>query len=269
MAKKLVIAGGNGYLGAVLTSYFSKEGWEVFILSRKGAEKNDTARVVPWDGRTLGEWIHCLEGADLLINLCGRNVNCRYIRANREAILRSRLEPTQVLGEAIRQLENPPRLWLNASSATIYRHAEDGPQDERRGEIGRGFSVEVCRQWEACLMVQETPSTRKVALRIGIVFGGEKSILPRLVNLARLGLGGKQGSGLQRVSWIHESDLARAIEFIAQQDAPAAVYNLTAPQAVTNQELMGIVRKAYGVPFGLSSPQWLLELGAVLIRTET
>lgn len=174
-----------------------------------------------------------------------------------------------LLEKTIARLTDPPRLWINITSATIYRHAEDRPQDEATGEIGYGFSIDVCRQWEQTFFDTKTPQTRKIALRMGIVLGSKDGAFPRLLNLVKFGLGGKQGDGQQYVSWVHEQDAAKCTEWLMQQKELEGVINCTAPAAVKNADLMRLIRKAYGVPFGLPSPAWLLEIGAKLIGTET
>lgn len=268
--KKIVLAGGSGYLGQVLADYFKDKAKEIVIFSRReGDTKAGNVRTVRWDARNRGDWEKELEGADLLVNLCGKNVNCRYNEKNKAEIFRSRLVPTEILGAAIAGLNNPPKCWINIALATIYRHAEDRPQDEDDGEPGSGFSVDVCQAWEQRFWETETPETKKVILRTGLVLGRSDGVFPRLERLVVTGLGGYQGDGMQYVSWIHEQDFARAVEWICQNPAPSEVYNATAPEAVPNREFMTLIRKSYGVPFGLPTPQWLLELGAKLIGTET
>jgi uncharacterized protein len=266
--KKVVLAGGSGYLGGVLAGHFSAISAEVIILSRHTAPARENIRTVVWDGETTGGWTVCLEGADLLVNLCGKNVNCRYTARNKAEILRSREVPTRLLGEAIGGLEQPSRLWINSSSATIYRHAEDRPQDEVSGEIGHGFSIDVCRRWEETFFGTRVPRTRKVALRIGIVLGRADSAFPRLLTLARLGMGGRQGTGTQYVSWVHEQDVARCCEWLTEHPEIEGPVNLTAPNPLTNKDLMSVIREACGMPFGLPVPDFMLRLGAVLIGTE-
>lgn len=267
--KKIILAGGNGYLGTVLANYYREKAEQIIILSRnpKPADGNVITRV--WDGKTEGDWIKEMEGADLLVNLCGKNVNCRYTPANREAIIASRVLPTTLLGKVIAKLETPPALWINITSATIYRHAEDRPQDEESGEIGTGFSIDVCKQWEATFFNAHTPRTRKVALRMSIVMGAADGAFPRLLNLVKFGLGGKQGNGLQYVSWVHEQDAARATEWLLQHPELEGVFNCTAPTPIKNNAFMAIIRKAAHVPVGLPVPAWLLSIGAVVIGTET
>lgn len=269
MFDKVVLAGGSGYLGQVLTRYFSEKANEIVILSRKKAPALvANSQTVVWDAASRGHWEKALEGASLVVNLCGKNVNCRYTAENRDEIFRSRLEPTALLGEAIAATRNPPKCWINIASTTIYRHAEDRPQDEHTGDLGTGFSVDVCRFWEKTFWAAETPATSKAVLRVGLVLGREDGVFPRLKQLGISGLGGCQGTGRQMVSWIHEQDFARAVDWIYSGEK-AGVYNCTAPEAVSNRELMKILRNSLGVPFGLNSPQWLLEAGAWLIGTET
>ncbi|MGZ3757344.1 MAG: TIGR01777 family oxidoreductase [Mucilaginibacter sp.] len=266
---KIVMAGGNGYLGGVLANYYRQKSDEIIILSRKPKPADGNIRTLLWDGRTKGEWATALDGANMLINLCGKNVNCRYNEANKKAIIASRVIPTALLGEVIGELENQPKLWINITSATIYRHAEDRPQDEETGDIGSGFSVDVCKQWESSFFETNTPNTRKIALRMGIVLGMSDSAFPRLLNLVKFGLGGKQGDGQQYMSWIHEQDAARVTEWLLENEKIDGVINCTAPKPIKNTEFMAAIRHAYGTPIGLPAPAWLLALGAAIIGTET
>ncbi len=267
--KKIVLAGGNGYLGGVLAKHFSPITDEIIILSRQAQPKNGNIETVVWDGKTTGEWTKALKNADLLVNLCGKNVNCRYNTKNREEIIQSRLQPTALLGKVIQEMENSPKLWINVTSATIYRHAEDRYQDEINGEIGTGFSVEVCKAWESSFFESKTPHTRKIALRMGIVLGKEDGAFPRLLNLTKAGMGGKQGNGEQYVSWVHEQDVALSIEWLLEQEEISGIINCTAPEPVKNYMLMSEIRKTCGINFGLSTPAWLLAIGAKIIGTET
>jgi len=267
--KKIVLAGGNGYLGKVLANYYSDKACEVVILSRHEKETDHNIRTVVWDGKTWGKWATELVNADILINLCGKNVNCRYTEQNKAEIFASRLLPTELLGQVIHELIEPPKLWINVTSATIYRHAEDRPQDEETGEIGEGFSVDVCKAWETAFNKYTTPKTRKITLRMAMVLGPRDGVFPRLLNLVKLGMGGRQGNGRQYMSWVHELDVARCTEWFADHSGLEGIFNCTAPDPVKNAELMHIIRRAYGCPFGLPSPEWLLEAGAPLIGTET
>ncbi len=267
--KKIVLAGGNGYLGTVLANYYKNKADEIVILSRHEKQTEHNIRTVVWDGKTRGKWTAELVNADMLINLCGKNVNCRYTQKNKAAIFASRLVPTELLGEVIHDLFEPPKLWINITSATIYRHAEDHPQDEETGEIGSGFSVDVCKAWEAAFNKYTNPKTRKIALRMGIVLGRGDGVFPRLLNLVKLGMGGRQGNGQQYVSWIHEYDAARITEWLLDHPELKGTFNCTAPYAIKNDRLMHIIRKTYGCPLGLPAPHWMLTAGAVVIGTET
>jgi len=279
---RIVIPGGSGQIGGALARYFQERGHQVTVLTRGpfAAEW----QTVHWDGEHLGEWTETLEGADACINLAGRSINCRYTAKNREAILKSRVYSTRLLGRVIAGLAHPPRVWLNASAANIYRHATDRPMDEDTGEIGGGelvgprrhapekwdFPVRVALDWEAALFAAYTPGVRKVALRTSIVMGPERGgAFSVLVNLVRLSLGGTQGNGRQMVSWIHERDFARAVEFLIEREDLDGPVNMTAPMALPNREFMAELREAAGMPNGIPAPTPLLELGALLMRTET
>lgn len=266
---KVVIAGGNSYLGRTLAGFYAQRGAEVVLLVRRPGLPENNIRSVPWDGEHLGLWMQELNGADLLINMAGRSVNCRYTDKNKKEIFDSRTATTAVLGEAVRRCACPPAVWLNAASATIYRHAEDRAMDEYKGELGEGFSVDVCRLWEKTFFDQKTPGTRKVALRTAIVFGHRDGVYVRLKNLVRYGLGGSQGNGRQMVSWIHETDFARATRFIYKHPQIDGVVNVSAPNPLPNKTLMQKIRKALRMPVGLPSPEWLLKIGARVIGTET
>lgn len=270
----MVIAGGNGFLGRLLARYFREKGWEVSALVRDPAgdfERVKGVRYMGWDGGTLGDWVEVLEGAELVVNLAGRTVNCRYGRKHREEILRSRVESTRALGEAVAACGKPPRLWINSSTATIYRHAEDGPQDERTGEIGKGFSVEVAQAWERAFFQASVPgAVRKVALRTSMVVAREKgTVFDYLFTLSRWGLGGRMGSGRQRVSWVSGTDFCRVVAWCVENEGAEGIYNVVAPGVVTNAEWMAAFRRVAGRGWGLPATRWMLELGAFLLRTET
>ncbi|MFX3626015.1 MAG: TIGR01777 family oxidoreductase [bacterium] len=265
--KKIVIAAANGYLGKILAKYFTNKGFEVIGLCRKQTIL-ENAECVLWDGKSLGNWAKELEGATALINLAGKSVDCRYTDENKQLILSSRVESTKVLGEAVSNCINPPKVWLNSSSATIYRHAEDRNMDEDTGEIGGGFSVDVCKTWEHTFFGCNTPQIRKVAMRISFVLGNDGGAYPTLKKLVKLGLGGKMGQGTQYISWIHEKDFCKAVEFLIGNKVEGAV-NLSSPNPVQNRTFMGAMRKRYNIPFGMPQPKWLLEFGAKIIKTET
>ncbi len=266
--KKIVLAGGNGYLGTVLANFYKNLADEVIILARKQAKAIDNIRTVVWDGKTENGWTVQLAHADLLINLCGKNVNCRYTEKNKAEIISSRVVPTRLLGNVIHKMSDPPKLWINLASATIYRHAEDHPQDEATGQIGEGFSIQVCKAWESAFYESDTPHTRKVALRMGIALGISGSVMPRLLNLIKLGMGGKQGNGQQYIAWVHEHDAARSTQYLLEHPEMEGIYNCTAPYAEKNTNFMRVLRKAYGMPLGLPAPEWLLQIGALVIGTE-
>ena len=265
----IVLAGGSGYLGSVLANYYRLKARSIIILGRKRGPDRGNVRQVAWNGKDLGPWVKELEGSDLLVNLCGRSVNCRYNERNRREILESRVDSTNALGLALQLLDRPPAVWLNAASATIYREAMDRPQDEAHGETGTGFSVEVCRAWEAAFLQWQLPRTRKVVLRTGMVMGAQSEVIEKLSGLARCGLGGRQGSGDQYVSWLHEEDFARITEWAFHQAVDGSILNCSAPGPLRNRDLMQMIRRQVGVPFGLPVPELLLKIGAVLIGTET
>lgn len=265
--KKVVIAGGSGFLGRELAHQWNNK--ELVILTRD-SRIVDNKRFVYWDGESLGEWKDCLEGADLLLNLSGKSVNCRYNEENKKAIIDSRVLSTKVLGEAIKACHTPPKVWMNSSSATIYRHALDKPMTESEGEIGEGFSVEVCKAWEKALEdVKGISTTRKVALRTSIVMGPEKGgVYEALKGLVLFGMGGRQGNGNQYVSWIHIEDYIKAIEFIYNHEELENEINICAPNPDLNTNVMAALRKSLGVWFKLDLASWMIKLDALLRGTE-
>lgn len=273
----IVIPGGSGHVGRILARHLQSRGHFVTILTR--GPYAAPWRTVHWDGRTTDQWADELEGADVCINLAGRSVNCRYTPENRHEIYDSRIVTTRLLGKVIAQLANPPRLWLNASTATIYRHAADRAMDEATGELGGNesavpetwnFSVHVARDWEAEFFAAATPQTRKVALRSAIIFSPEPGgAFAVLSNLVRMSLGGRQGNGRQFVSWIHEQDFARAIDFLIEHDEMEGPVNLAAPNPLPNRAFMAALREAWGIPNGLPALWPFVDLGAWLLRTES
>ena len=258
--KKIVIAGGNGFIGKYLKAKFEEASYKVAIISRQKGFVNWADE----DGI-----INALNNSGILINLAGKSVNCRYNEKNKEEILTSRTETTRILGEAINKCSNPPNLWINAGTATIYRHAEDRPMTESNGEIGKGFSVEVAKAWEKTFFEFNFENTRQAFLRIAIVLGKDEGVMKPLQNLVRLGLGGKQGHGNQMFSWIHIEDLYRIILFINEHKKLNGIFNCSAPDPITNKSLMQKIRYFMKVKIGLPSPKWLLEVGATFIKTET
>jgi uncharacterized protein (TIGR01777 family) len=266
---KVVIAGGSGYLGQVLARHFTRFARPVVILTRRPQEPNAFARFVQWDGQTIGPWTRELENADAVINLSGRSVNCRYNEQNRKEIYESRLHSTRILGQAIIVCANPPRVWLNASSATIYKHSIDQPMDEHSGEIGEGFSVDVCQQWEKMMFDFPLKFTRQVALRTTIVFGPGGAAFQTFQRLVKLGLGGKMGPGTQYMSWIHEDDFARAVDWVIEHETLKGPVNLASPNPLPNREFMRVFRKVCRRPIGLPAATWMLGIGTRLLGTET
>ncbi|MDB4292344.1 TIGR01777 family oxidoreductase [Maribacter sp.] len=267
--KKLVIAGGTGFLGNACIDYFKSSFDVLFILTRGNERAFDNVHFVHWDAKTIGSWSNHINNCDVLINMTGRSVDCRYTDKNKKIILNSRTDSTSVLGEAISRAKKPPKLWLNSSTATIYRHSLATQMNEDKGEIGNGFSVSVAKAWEHSFFSAPTPSTRKVALRTSIVLGKNGGALRPIKNLAKIGFGGKQGKGNQKFSWIHITDFLCAIAFIIETKTLEGPINIVAPKPVTNAELMALVRKAVGIPFGFPLPKTLLELGSRIIQTET
>jgi hypothetical protein len=260
MQQKIVIAGGTGFVGKYLNEKFKSLGYYVVIISRLQNHVN-------WSDIT--GITAALENASMLINLAGKSVDCRYNEKNKNEIYNSRIDTTRILGEALLNCKNPPMLWINSSTATIYRHAEDRPMTEIDGEIGSGFSVNVATNWEKTFFSFSLPQTRQVALRMAIVLGKNGGVIKPLKNLVRFGLGGKQGNGNQMFSWIHIEDLLNVILFVQQHHEISGVLNTSAPNPVNNKTLMQLMRKYAGVPVGLPTPTWLLKMGAVLIKTET
>lgn len=272
---RLVLAGGSGFLGQVLGRYFHDAGWEIVILTRHPKPSNNGFRQVLWDGERLGPWQNELNGAYGVVNLSGVSVNCRYTAKNRRLIMDSRVRPTRVLARAIQNCPQPPAVWLNSSTATIYKHSFDCPMDEA-GEVGAtpeaadAFSVEVAKAWESACEEAVLPRTRQVVLRLAMVLGtGKNSVFPVLCRLVQFGLGGRMGSGRQYVSWIHELDFCRAIEWIVQHPELSGPVNLSSAQPLPNAEMMRQIRLAYGRVVGLPASRWMLEIGAFLLRTET
>lgn len=278
---RLVVAGASGFMGRAIRASYAAEGAEVRTIGRGAADAG-------WDDPAA--LLRVVDGADLLVNLAGKSVDCRYGPANRAEILRSRVATTSALGQAVAGAANPPPVWMNASTATIYRHAEDRPMTESTGELGEGFSVGVARAWEDAFFAPDLPHTRRVALRTAIVLGDGSALIP-LLRLARLGAGGahldgrwpstaprrragtyhafRARGGRQHFSWVHLDDVVGSVRFLADRADIDGVVNVTSPNPSDDVTLMRTLRRVLGVPFGIPLPRWALELGSAVIRTET
>ncbi|HEX2570937.1 MAG TPA: TIGR01777 family oxidoreductase [Polyangia bacterium] len=270
-----VILGGTGQIGTVLQHDLRRLGHRVIVVSRSG----EGADAVAWDGRTVGPWAQAIDGADVVVNLAGRTVNCRYTERNLREMMTSRVDSTRVVGEAIARAARPPRLWLQMSTATIYAHRFDAPNDEHTGVIGGQEpdapaywrrSIEIAQAWEAALDAAPTPQTRKVALRTAMVMSPDPGgVFDVLRNLARAGLGGAIGGGAQFVSWIHHADFCRAVEFVVEREDLGGAINFASPHPLPQREMMAALRQALHVPIGLPATKWMAAIGAFVLRTDT
>jgi uncharacterized protein (TIGR01777 family) len=274
---KIVILGGSGKVGTVLARAFQNAGHDVVVLSR--SPKIAPWRVVAWDSRTLAEWAKELDRADVVINLAGRSVDCRYTQSNRESIRNSRLDSTRIVGEAIGRASKPPRVWLQASTATIYAHRYDAANDEDTGVLGGSepdapdtwrFSIDVARSWERVLNEANTPSTRKVLMRSAMTMSPDHGgIFDVLLRLVRFGLGGRIGDGRQFVSWIHEQDFVSAVQWLIDHEELSGPVNLASPNPLPYSQFMASLRSAAGVSVGFPATKWMVEIGTFLLRTES
>ncbi|MER5428434.1 DUF1731 domain-containing protein [Streptomyces sp. NPDC002588] len=272
---KVVLPGGTGQVGNVLRRSLTAAGHDVVVLSRRPSGAHEVA----WDGRTPGDWAGELDGSDVVINLAGRSVSCRYTADNLKAMMDSRVESARVVGEAISAAVRPPKVWLQMSTATVYAHRFDAPNDEDTGIIGGSepdvpeywsYSVDIATAWERELEKADTPRTRKVALRSAMVMSPDRGgVFDVLSRLARLGLGGPVAGGAQYVSWIHDQDFVRAVEFLVARDDLAGPVNLAAPAPLPQRALMRALRSAWGVPVGLPATKWMAEIGALALRSDT
>ena len=266
---KIILARGTGFIGTHLADHFIAKGDEIVILSRSNKPGKDKLRFVQWDGKTLGAWKNEIDGADVVINLAGRSINTRYTEKNKKEVLESRINATHIIGEAIKQCKNPPKLWMNMSSATIYENSETEPQDEFSGKIGDDFSMNVCKAWEKTFYNEVVPDTRKIVARLSIVLGDDGGALKPFQNLAKFGLGGKMGSGKQMMSWVHIDDVVRAIDFLIRHETLSGIFNITSPNAISNKVFMKTLRKAVHMPIGIPSAEWMIKIGAFIIGTES
>jgi uncharacterized protein len=275
---KVIIPGGTGQVGVVLARAFAADGHEVVVLSRRPGGCNDPWKVVEWDAETLGGWTSEIDGADVVINLAGRSVNCRYNSLNRHLIKESRIKSTVVIGQAIGEAPRPPKLWLQSSTATIYAHRYNAPNDEGTGILGGAeddvpdtwrFSIDVATSWERAAMEAVVPQTRRVLLRSAMIMSPDHGgVFDTLLSLVRHGLGGQNGDGRQYVSWIHDQDFVRSLYWLIDHDLEGPV-NLAAPFPIPNAEFMRTLRTAWGIRVGLPSTRWMLEIGTFALRSET
>lgn len=274
---KIVIPGGSGQVGTMLARAFQRDGHEVVVFSRRNLPT--PWRTVVWDAENTGDWAREIDGADVVINLAGRSVNCRYNDENRREIIASRINSTRVVGEAIKNAAKPPPVWLQASTATIYEHRYDAANDEATGIIGGSdpdvpdtwkFSIDVATSWERTANEIDTPATRKVLMRSAITLSPDRDgIFDVLLGLVRKGLGGTAGDGRQYISWIHDADFIRSIYWLIDHPELEGPVNLAAPEPLPNKEFMRILREAWGARIGLPSMEWMLEIAAILMGTET
>jgi len=286
---KIILPGGSGQLGVVLARHFLKANHDLVVLSRRPSENNwesthpfsdSRVRQVAWDGKNVeAQWREEINGADVVINLAGRSVNCRYHQTNRDQIMESRVDSTRAVGQAIEQCQNPPSVWLQSSTATIYAHRYDEPNDEASGIIGGDepnledtwkFSIDVAKAWEAAATEFQLPTTRQVLMRTAMVMSPDaEGVFDVLTGLVKKYLGGRNGDGRQYVSWIHEDDFVAAIDRLIADESLEGPVNVAAPNPLPNSDFMKTLRQANGVKFGLPASRWMLEIGARLMKTET
>ncbi|MBX3244076.1 MAG: TIGR01777 family oxidoreductase [Acidobacteria bacterium] len=274
---KIVIPGGSGQVGTVLARAFVADGHEVVEIGR--SPRDVPWKTVRWDGKTLGDWADEIDGSDVVINLAGRNVNCRYNDENRRQMMDSRVDSTRVVGEAIANAANPPKVWLQASTATIYAHRFDAANDDVTGIIGGSepdapdkwrFSIDVAKAWEKAANDADTPRTRKVLMRSAMTMSPDRDgIFDVMHGLVRKGLGGTAASGKQYISWIHEQDFIRSVYWLIEHENLSGPINISSPNPLPNRDFMKIFREAAGVKIGLPAMEWQLAIGAFFMRTET
>ena len=264
---KIIIAGGTGWLGSAIVGYYRGMQHDLVVLTRSARPPHDGVRYVQWDGCSMGEWYNEFDGADLVINLTGESINCRFTTVNKDRIWRSRIAATTIIGEAIQRVLVAPKCWINASGISIYGFSEVA-RDESDDPKGEDFLARVSQAWEEAFQAVHTPNTRKVCLRISPVLFPKKGMLTPLINLVRMGLGGRMGSGQQYVSWIHGVDFVRLIDWVFRNEGVCGVFNACSPNPVQNRELMEVLRSALKMPFGLPNYAWTTRLGSWFIGAE-
>jgi uncharacterized protein (TIGR01777 family) len=266
--KKVVLAGGSGFIGRILARELLQQGWEVVVLTRNLYDRDDRIQEIEWDGEHVGEWIHSLEGAEAVINLSGRNINCRHTPENLREILESRVNSVRAIAGGLAHVKRPPRLWLQASAIGFYGNRHEEWCNERTS-CGPGRLAEVCRRWEETFFSANAPKTRRILFRLGIVLGSDGGALPLLANYTRWFLGGAAGSGRQYISWIHHEDLTRMfLRALMFDNYLAGTYNAVAPQPETNAEFMRTLRRTLYRPWSPPVPAWLVRLSCNITGSE-
>lgn len=265
--KRVILAGGSGFVGQALAPVLLANGYDVVVLSRGAAHREGGVDYLQWDGKTLGAWASAIDGAEAIVNLTGKNINCRHNAENRREIIRSRVDPVRILGEAIAHCSKPPKVFVQTSGIGYYGDTGDRVVDEEAPR-GNDFSAEVCRQWEGAFEERSLPATRKVVLRLGVVLGRTGGALPMLEKLTQFFLGGFVGSGHQFISWIHVADIVRMFMAAIEQEEMSGVFIATAPVPVTNSELMRELRRALHRPWSPPVPAPLARAGAWVMGTE-
>lgn len=266
LPKKIILAGGSGFIGKTLTHYFEKE--KIIVFSRNKSSSNKNVKTVYWDAKTLGPWQQELEQADAIINLTGKSINCRHTPKNKKELLVSRVDATTVIGKAVAACAYPPKLWINASAIGIYKKSLNTVYDEYSTDVDTDSFSSICTEWEKAFYDAPSPQTRKVILRLAMVLGKDGGSFPVLSKLTKYGLGGKAGSGNQYISWVHEKDLARIIEWVINNKTANGIYNCSSPEPLTNQDFMSALRMAMHQPIGLPAYEWMIKIGAWLLQTE-
>jgi uncharacterized protein (TIGR01777 family) len=266
--RKIVIAGGTGFLGQAIINKFKPITTEIIVLTRHPKSINGNVQEVFWDAKTLGKWAEMLEGADALINLTGRSINCRHNEQNKKEITESRVNATTILGKAILELTHPPKLWINASAANLYKDKNNKPNDESNTDYGNEFMDDVSINWEKAFNESKTPKTRKIIMRITLILGNGGGVFPVLNNLVKKGLGGKAGNGLQYMSSMHEEDFVNAIDWFISNEKLSGIFNMASPEPITNEMFMRLIRKKLNIRIGLPSPAFAIKIGAFFMQTE-
>ena len=265
--KNVMIAGGTGHIGSSLAKRLVMEGYNVNILTRNAPKNKATSlNYIYWDGENIGSWTERLNETDIVINLCGKSVDCRYTESNKLKLIRSRVNATRLLGDAIVRSERPPRLWINASSSAYYGFSAEAKDEQ--ASAGTDFPARICVEWEKAFMGSLTPATRRIAWRLGVVLQPDKGLIKPFERLVKNFLGGKLGSGKQYFTWIHEEDFLNSALWTIENTRASGIYNLTSPEPITNADFMTAMRKAMDVSIGLSLPERLIRIGGTIIGTE-